>query len=144
MNKFLNVQERTLLNNVLCRKVSWIGYILRRNCLLNGQITEVKWVGRTQLLDDLRNRRRKLKIGKVGNDILSIKHEVEIQVIFHTSMDLTISSINNNNNNNNNNNVFWDPRRIWFIVKMFKVQESLISISLIIASAIAYIHVCFH
>ena len=43
--------------------VSWIGHILRRNCLLHdaieAQMTEVKGVGkrRTQLLDDLRNRR---------------------------------------------------------------------------------------
>ena len=50
--------------NILCRKANWIGHILRRNCLLHdaieGQMTEVKGVGRTrtQLLDDLRNRRR--------------------------------------------------------------------------------------
>ena len=41
-----------------------LNWILRRNCLLHdvieGQMTEVKGVGRrrTQLLDDLRNRRR--------------------------------------------------------------------------------------
>ena len=58
-------EKWTLLNNILRRKVNWIGHILRRNCLLHvaieGQITEVKRVGRrrrTQLLDDLRNRRR--------------------------------------------------------------------------------------
>ena len=58
-------EKRTLLNNILCRKVNWIGHILRRNCLLHdaieGQVTEVKGVGRRttiQLLDDLRNRRR--------------------------------------------------------------------------------------
>ena len=56
-------EKRTLLNNILRRKVNWIGHILRRNCLLldviEGQMTEVKGVGRrrTQLLDDLRNRR---------------------------------------------------------------------------------------
>ena len=54
-------ENRTLLNNILRRKVNWI--ILRRNYLLHddieGQMTEVKRVGRrrTQLLDDLRNRR---------------------------------------------------------------------------------------
>ena len=53
-------EKRTLLNNILRR----IGHILRRNCLLHdaieGQMTEVKGVGRrrTQFLDDLRNRRR--------------------------------------------------------------------------------------
>ena len=55
-----------LLNSVLQRKANWIGHILRRSCLLHddieGQMTEVEGVGRrrrrTQLLDDLRNRRR--------------------------------------------------------------------------------------
>ena len=61
-------EKRTLLNNIQSRKVNWIGYIVRRNCLLHevieGQMTEVKGVGRrrTQLLDDLRTRRyRELK-----------------------------------------------------------------------------------
>jgi hypothetical protein len=46
------------------RKANWIGHILRRNFLLydfiEGQMTEAKVVGRrrTQLPDDLRNRRR--------------------------------------------------------------------------------------
>ena len=57
-------EKRTILNNILRRRANWIGHILRRNCLLHdvseGQMTEVKGVGRrrTQLLDDLRNRRR--------------------------------------------------------------------------------------
>ena len=38
--------KRKLLNNVLCRKVNWIGHILRKNCLLHdaveGQMKEVK------------------------------------------------------------------------------------------------------
>ena len=44
--------------------LSFIGHILRRNCLLRdaieGHMAEVKGVGRrtTQLLDDLRNRRK--------------------------------------------------------------------------------------
>ena len=53
-------EKRTLLNNILRRKANCIGPILRRNCLLHkvieGQMTEVKG-RRTQLLDDLRNRR---------------------------------------------------------------------------------------
>ena len=58
----LTEEKRTLLNYILCRKAIWIGHILRRNCLVDaieGQMTEVKGVGRrrTQLLDDLRNRR---------------------------------------------------------------------------------------
>ena len=57
-------EKRTLLNNIGRRKVNWIGHNLRRNCLLRdateGQMTEVKGVGSitTQLLDDIRNRRR--------------------------------------------------------------------------------------
>ena len=58
------IGKKTLLNNILRSKVNWIGHILRRNCLLHdtieGQMTEEKGIGRrrTQLLDDLRNRRR--------------------------------------------------------------------------------------
>ena len=59
-------EKINLLNNILRRKVNWIGHILRRNCFLHdaieGQVMEVKGVRgrrrRTQLLDDLRNRRR--------------------------------------------------------------------------------------
>ena len=56
-------EKKTLLNDILRRKANWIDHILRRNCLLHnaieGHMTEVKGVGRrTQLLDDLRNRRR--------------------------------------------------------------------------------------
>jgi hypothetical protein len=43
-------EKRTLLNNILRRKVKWIGHILRRNCLLRdvieGHMNEVKGVGR--------------------------------------------------------------------------------------------------
>ena len=58
-------EKRTLLNNILSRETNGIGHILRRNFLLHdaieGQMTEVKGVGRrgrTQFLDNLRNRRR--------------------------------------------------------------------------------------
>ena len=59
-------EKRTLLYNILHRKVNCIGHILKRNCLLHDpierQMMEVKVVGRkrrrkTQLLDDLRHRR---------------------------------------------------------------------------------------
>ena len=66
------VEKRTLLNNIIRRKVNWIGHILRRNCLLNdaieGQMTEVKAVGRRTQFHDLRNRRRywKLKVEAEG------------------------------------------------------------------------------
>ena len=61
-------EKRTLLNNILHRKANWIGHILRRNCLL--QMTEVKGVGRrrTQLLDDLRNRRRYWELKEEAED----------------------------------------------------------------------------
>ena len=105
---FLRIGEkRTLLNNILRRKANWIGHILTRNYflhdLIEGQMTEVKEEGRiTQLLDDLRNRRRywelkgELKIEIHGNDSLLIEHKEEIY-IFHKSMDLLVSSILNNN-----------------------------------------------
>jgi hypothetical protein len=57
-------EKRTLLNNIQCRKVNRFGHILRINCLLHdaikGQMREEKGVGRrrTQLVDDLKNRRR--------------------------------------------------------------------------------------
>ena len=64
----------------------------------------MKGVGRrTQLLDDLRNRRRywklKKKIEKDEDESLSIEHREEIKVIFRKSVDLLISSILNNNTN---------------------------------------------
>ena len=68
---------------------------------------EVKGVGRrrrrTELLDDLRNKRRYWKLKEEamieidGNYSLSIEHREEVH-IFHKSMDLLISSILNNNN----------------------------------------------
>jgi hypothetical protein len=50
-------EKRTLLNNILSRKANWIGYILRKKCLLRDAIertTKVKGEGRrrTQLLND--------------------------------------------------------------------------------------------
>ena len=66
-------EKRTLLNNILRRKAYWMGHILRRNCLLHGaiegQMTEVKGVGRrTQLLDDLRNKRRYWELKEEAED----------------------------------------------------------------------------
>ena len=62
---------------------------------------------------------RKLKIEKGGNYSLSHEHKEVIQIIFHKSMNLIISSIlniNNNDNNNydNNNNINNNP--LYFIV----------------------------
>ena len=67
-------EKRTLLNNILRRKANWIGHILRRNYLLHdvieGQMTEVKGVGRrrTQLLDNMRNRRRYWEVKEDAED----------------------------------------------------------------------------
>ena len=64
----------TLLNNILHRKANYIGHILRRNCLLHdaieGQMMKVKGLERktTQLLDDLRNRRRYWKLKEKAED----------------------------------------------------------------------------
>jgi len=48
-------EKRTLLNNILRRKANCIGHILRRDFLLHdvikGEMTEMKGVGRTQLVD---------------------------------------------------------------------------------------------
>ena len=68
------------------KKANWIGHILKANCLLHdandGQMMEIKGVGRrrkTQLLDDLRNRRymelkEEAENRKDGKESLSIKH----------------------------------------------------------------------
>ena len=81
-------EKRTLLINILRRKANWIGHILRINCLLHDTIerqkTEVKGLGRrrTQLLVDLRNRRRYWGLKeeaenwkKDGDCRLSIEHK---------------------------------------------------------------------
>ena len=65
-------------------------------------MAEVKGVGRrrTQLLDDLRNKRRYWELQEEaedannGNVSLSIEHKEEIH-IFHKSMDLLICSVLN-------------------------------------------------
>ena len=60
-------EKRTLLNNILSRKV---GHILRRNYLfrdvIEGQIMKVKIVGRrnTQLLENLRKKREEAEYRK--------------------------------------------------------------------------------
>ena len=67
-------EKRTLLNNILRRKANWIGHFLRKNCLIHdaieGQMTEVKGVGRrrTQLLDELRKRRRYWELKEEAED----------------------------------------------------------------------------
>ena len=42
-------EKMALLNNILRRKASWIGHILKRNCprhdAIEGQMTEVKGIG---------------------------------------------------------------------------------------------------
>jgi hypothetical protein len=58
------------------------GHILRRNCLLHdaieGQMTEVKGVGRrgTQLLDDIRNRRRYWELKGEGENRKTLKRQL--------------------------------------------------------------------
>ena len=71
-------------------------------------MTEIKGVGtrRTQLHDDLRNKRKywklkmEAKFEKYGIDSLSIEHKEGIEVIFHKFMDLLVNRILNNNSNN--------------------------------------------
>jgi hypothetical protein len=61
-------EERNIVHTIKRRRVNWIGYILRRNCLLK-QVIEGKLEGRIemtgrrgrmrkQLLDDLKEKRR--------------------------------------------------------------------------------------
>ena len=54
-------EKRKLLNNILRRKVHWIGHILRRNCLLHDAIEGLMMGGvgrrKTQLIGDLRNKK---------------------------------------------------------------------------------------
>ena len=88
-------------------KANCIGHILRRNCLLHdameGQVAEVKGVGRrrTQLLDDLRNRRRYWELKEEAEDRKRWKRQFIKRIygrniiIFRKSMDLLISSILN-------------------------------------------------
>ena len=59
---------------------------------------EVKVVGgrKTQLLDYLGNRRRYWELKEETEDRKIWKREEEIQIIFHKSIDLLISSIVNN------------------------------------------------
>ena len=66
MRFFKKPENRTLLNNILGRKDNWSGHTLGRNWLLNDTVEEqmmgIKGVGRrrrrTQLHDDLRNRKK--------------------------------------------------------------------------------------
>ena len=78
--RYMIGEKKTLLN-ILHSKANWVVHILRRNCLLcgviEGRMPEVKGIGkrRTQLFDDLRNRRRfwelKEEAEKGGNDCIS-------------------------------------------------------------------------
>ena len=67
-------EKRTLPNNILRRKASFSGHILRRKCLLYDvtvrQMTEMKGVGRgrTHLLDDLSNGRRYWELKEEAED----------------------------------------------------------------------------
>ena len=66
-------EKRALLNNILHREANRIGHILRINCILHGAIqgqrTEVKGGRRrTQLPDDLRNRRRYWELKEEAED----------------------------------------------------------------------------
>ena len=65
-------EKKTLLNDILSGKANWIDHILRRNCHFNdaieGQVEEVKGVGRAKLIDYLRSRRRYWEIKEEAKD----------------------------------------------------------------------------
>jgi hypothetical protein len=65
-------EEKNILHTAKTRKVNWIVHILRRNCLLKNVI-EGKLEGRRgrrrkQLLDDLKEKRRYLKLKEEALD----------------------------------------------------------------------------
>jgi hypothetical protein len=67
-------EERNILHTIRRRKANWIGYILRRNCLLShiieGKIRGTRRRGRRrkQLLDDLKEARRYWKLAEETQD----------------------------------------------------------------------------
>ena len=100
-------QKRTLLNNILRREANCIGHILRRNYLKMMTLKDkVKGVGRrrTQLADDLRNRRRHWELeseAKSKNMETNVYHtnvSKQIKFTFHKSIDILTSSIYNHKN----------------------------------------------
>jgi hypothetical protein len=57
---YLTVKEqRNILHEISERKANWIGYILRRNCILR-QVIEGKIKGRIEVTERRGRRRRKL------------------------------------------------------------------------------------
>ena len=106
--------SENIIHNILRRKANWINHILRRNCLLHegieGQITERKGLGRrrTQLFDDLRNRRRYWELKEEAEDrerwkrhLINRTYKYKLPCKYKY-MGLLISSMLNNSSNNNN------------------------------------------
>ena len=131
------VTNEQVLERILRRKDNWIGQTLRINCPFHdaneGQMTEVKGIGKiTQLLDVWRKRRYwELKEEPEDRSRWKLQFINQTQgrntyCIFHKSMYLLISSIHNdndNNNNNNNNNKFLVIWNTFFT--MFSLKERL-------------------
>jgi hypothetical protein len=71
-------EDRNILHTIKRRKANWIGHILRRNCLLKHviegklegriEMTEIRGRRRKQLLDDLTEKRRYLKLKEEALD----------------------------------------------------------------------------
>jgi hypothetical protein len=67
-------EERNILHTIRRRNANWIGYILRRNCLLKhiieGKISGTRRRGRRrkQLLDDLKEARRYWQLKEGAQD----------------------------------------------------------------------------
>jgi hypothetical protein len=71
-------EERNILHTINRRKANWIGYILRRNCLLKHviegklegriEMTERRGRRRKQLLDDLKEKRGYCKLKEEAID----------------------------------------------------------------------------
>jgi hypothetical protein len=71
-------EERNIVHAIKRRKANWIGHILRRNCLLKHviegkvegriEMSERRGRRRKQLLDDLKEKRRYLKLKEEALD----------------------------------------------------------------------------
>ena len=61
-------EKRTLLNNILRRKANWIGPYSEKNYAIEGQMTEMKGVGRRTRSLIMRNRRKYSELKEEAED----------------------------------------------------------------------------
>ena len=61
-------KKRTVLNNILRRKANWIGPYSEKNYAIEGQMTELKGVGRRTRSLIMRNRRKYSELKEEAED----------------------------------------------------------------------------